>query len=87
MSQLGTEFEAERNVLRYQQPTPQELAALVNTYDARIYERQRHNKDFLVVSLGLSDQPSNLKVEIGADAKDLTEDAAHLRALQTRFTV
>ena len=87
VSQLGTEFEAERNVLRYQQPTPQELAALVNTYDARIYERQRHNKDFLVVSLGLSDQPSNLKVEIGADAKDLTEDAAHLRALQTRFTV
>jgi S-DNA-T family DNA segregation ATPase FtsK/SpoIIIE len=59
----------------------------VERYDARIYERQRTNKDFLEVSLGLSDQPSNLKVEIGADAKDLSEDAVHLRNLQKRYTI
>jgi hypothetical protein len=28
-----------------------------------------------------------LKVEIGADAKDLSEDAVHLRNLQKRYTI
>jgi DNA segregation ATPase FtsK/SpoIIIE and related proteins len=87
VSRLGTTYEAEKKVLHYQQPTPLELSELVERYDARIYERQRHNKDFLEVSLGLSDQPSNLKVEIGADAKDLSEDAVHLRNLQKRYTI
>ena len=82
MNQLGTAYEAEKKVLAYQQPTPLELTEMVANYDARIYERQRHNKDFLEVSIGLSDRPSKLKVEIGADAKDLSEDAAHLRDLQ-----
>ena len=87
VSRLGTTYEAEKKILHYQQPTPLELSELVERYDARIYERQRHNKDFLEVSLGLSDQPSNLKVEIGADAKDLSEDAVHLRNLQKRYTI
>ena len=87
VSQLGTAYEAEKKILGYQQPTPLELTEMVANYDARIYERQRHNKDFLEVSIGLSDQPSKLKVEIGVDAKDLSEDAAHLRNLQERYTI
>lgn len=87
VNQLGTAYEAEKKVLAYQQPTPLELTEMVANYDARIYERQRHNKDFLEVSIGLSDRPSKLKVEIGADAKDLSEDAAHLRDLQERYTI
>ena len=87
VSQLGTAYEAEKKILAYQQPTPLELTEMVANYDARIYERQRHNKDFLEVSIGLSDRPSKLKVEIGADAKDLSEDAAHLRNLQELYTI
>ena len=87
VNQLGTAYEAEKKVLAYQQPTPLELTEMVANYDARIYERQRHNKDFLEISIGLSDRPSKLKVDIGADAKDLSEDAAHLRNLQERYTI
>ncbi|WP_158861880.1 type VII secretion protein EssC [Leifsonia sp. AG29] len=78
--------DSERRVLQYQQPSPQQLAALVERYDRRIYERQRYNKDFLTVSLGLSDRPSAVHVssdvnemDARTQARDVVEVAAAFR--------
>lgn len=86
VSKLGAMYEKEKKILNYQYPTVQELYELVNLYDARIYERQRHNKDFLEVSLGLSDQPSKLKIDVGVESKDLSENAEFLRSLQNKYS-
>jgi S-DNA-T family DNA segregation ATPase FtsK/SpoIIIE len=77
--------EEESSVLRYQQPSPQELAGMVAVYDPRIYERQRFNKDFLQVSLGLSDRPSLMKVSSDVSDKDADEQAQQVAELATRF--
>lgn len=75
----------ERRVLSYQQPSPQQLADLVEEYDSRIYERQRFNKDFLAVSLGLSDRPSALKISSNVSEKDATPQGQHVLDLATGF--
>ncbi|MGH1525861.1 type VII secretion protein EssC [Leifsonia sp. L25] len=78
-------YDDERDVLRYQQPSPQELAAMVERYDPRIYERQRFNKDFLRVSLGLSDRPSALSVSSDVSEKDATAEAQQVSDLASGF--
>lgn len=75
----------EGDVLRYQQPSPQELADMVEVYNPRIYERQRFNKDFLRVSLGLSDRPSSLKVSSDVSEKDAGELAQQVAELAAGF--
>lgn len=75
----------ERRVLLYQQPSPQELAGMVERYDPRIYERQRFNKDFLSVSLGLSDRPSALKVSSDVSEKDTSVQGQHVTDLAAGF--
>ncbi|MDR6865511.1 S-DNA-T family DNA segregation ATPase FtsK/SpoIIIE [Microbacterium resistens] len=75
----------EREVLRYQQPSLQELAGMVEVYDRRIYERQRFNRDFLHVSLGLSDRPSVLKVSSEVNDKDASDEAQQVTELATGF--
>ncbi|MFT4189019.1 MAG: type VII secretion protein EssC [Aeromicrobium sp.] len=75
----------EGEVLRYQQPSPNELADLVEVYDRRIYERQRFNKDFLRVSLGLSDRPSTLKVTSDVQDTDAREEARRVADLALGF--
>lgn len=78
-------YDEERDVLRYQQPSPHELAKLVERYDQRIYERQRFNKDFLRVSLGLSDRPSALKVSSDVSEKDASVEAQRVAELALGF--
>lgn len=75
----------EGRVLRYQHPSPQELAGMVEVYDPRIYERQRFNKDFLQVSLGHSDRPSVMKVSSEVSDKDASEQAQQVAELATGF--
>ncbi|MEN2736823.1 type VII secretion protein EssC [Microbacterium sp. X-17] len=78
-------YDEERDVLRYQQPSPHELAMMVERYDQRIYERQRFNKDFLRVSLGLSDRPSVLKVSSDVSEKDASIEAQRVAELASGF--
>lgn len=75
----------EAQVLGYQQPSPHQLAELVDTYDSRIYERQRFNRDFLNVSLGYSDPPSAVKVTCEVNGKDTSEQARHVAELVEGF--
>ncbi|PPF62126.1 type VII secretion protein EssC [Rathayibacter tritici] len=75
----------ERDVLRYQQPSPQELSDLVEVYDRRIYERQRFNKDFLHVSLGYSDRPSAVTVSSEVNDKDASDEARQVAELAAEF--
>ena len=75
----------EGEVLRYQQPSPQDLAEMARVYDARIYERQRFNKDFLRISLGFSDRPSVLKVSAEVNDKDASDEARQVADLATGF--
>lgn len=85
VAEVATAYEDERKVLRYQQPSPHELAAMVERYDPRIYERQRFNKDFLCVSLGSSDRPSAITVSTGVGEKDTSVEAQHVSDLAARF--
>lgn len=85
VASVSRAYEAEREVLLYQQPDPQELAEMVERYDPRIYERQRFNKDFLSVSLGLSDRPSALKVSSDVTEKDASVQGQHVSDLAAGF--
>ncbi|MFE4467356.1 type VII secretion protein EssC [Leifsonia sp. NPDC056824] len=78
-------YDEERDVLRYQQPSPHELAAMVERYDPRMYERQRFNKDFLRVSLGTSDRPSALTVSSDVSEKDASLGAQQVSELASGF--
>ena len=80
-------YEKETAVLQYQQPTPQQLCELINHFDARIYERQRHNRDFLTISLGLSDNASHVQVKSHIDPKDNSKDAIYLRDIIEQFSM
>lgn len=82
---VASAHEEERMVLRYQQPSPRELAAMVERYDPRIYERQRFNKDFLHISPGSSDRPSAVKVSSGVAEKDSSAEAQQVSDLAARF--
>ena len=75
----------ERQVLHYQQPSPSRLAEMVERYDPRIYERQRFNKDFLSVSLGMSDRPSAVKVSSDVSEKDSSTQGQHVADLAAGF--
>ncbi|QNE37227.1 type VII secretion protein EssC [Leifsonia shinshuensis] len=85
VAQVSQAYDDERAVQRYQQPSPQELAAMVERYDPRIYERQRFNKDFLRVSLGLSDRPSAVKVSSDVSEKDASVEAQRVSELAAGF--
>ena len=76
---------AEREVLEYQLPTPLHLAEMIESYDPRIYERQRFNKDFLEISLGLSDRPSQVSVSSDVSEKDASAAARHVTDLTAGF--
>ena len=85
VGEIDVAYQKEKAVLEFQQPSPIELANKIKKYDARIYERTCQNKDFLNVSLGLSDEPTHLKIETNVDAKDLSEEANHLRGIQDYY--
>ncbi|MFE4952225.1 type VII secretion protein EssC [Leifsonia sp. NPDC056665] len=85
VAEVSRAHDDERGVLLYQQPNPQQLAEMVERYDPRIYERQRFNRDFLSVSLGLSDRPSALKVSSDVSEKDSTAHGRHVTDLATGF--
>ncbi|MEV8213079.1 type VII secretion protein EssC [Leifsonia sp. NPDC077715] len=85
VAEVSRAVDSERRVLSYQQPSPHELAAMVERYEPRIYERQRFNKDFLTVSLGLSDRPSAVKVSSDVSDKDSGARAQQVRDLATAF--
>ncbi|EME3511927.1 type VII secretion protein EssC [Enterococcus faecium] len=85
VGEINVAYQKEKAVLEFQQPSPIELANKIKKYDARIYERTCQNKDFLNVSLGLSDEPTHLKIETNVDAKDLSEEANHLRGIQDYY--
>jgi S-DNA-T family DNA segregation ATPase FtsK/SpoIIIE len=85
VAEIVKAYEDERKVLRYQQPSPYELTAMVERYDPRIYERQRFNKDFLRLSLGSSDRRSAVTVSSGVGEKDSSAEAQHVSELAARF--
>jgi S-DNA-T family DNA segregation ATPase FtsK/SpoIIIE len=78
-------YDDERQVLLYQQPSPLCLAEMVERYDPRIYERRRFNKDFLSLSLGLSDRPSVVKVSSDVSEKDTSAQGQHVKDLAAEF--
>ncbi|MBS7576414.1 type VII secretion protein EssC [Enterococcus sp. MMGLQ5-2] len=86
VNEISKAYETERAVLDFQQPAPERLVDLVLHYDSRIYERQTFNKDFLNISLGESDQPSNLKIDNDINPKDLSADAKRIQELTNHFS-
>lgn len=82
---ISRAYKTEGDVLSYQHPSPQKLVDMVERYEARIYERQRFNKDFLQVSLGISDRPSILNVSSEVSDKDASEKARQIAELVARF--
>lgn len=85
IADVSRAYAGERQVLLYQQPSPHALAEMVERYDPRIYERQRFNKDFLQVSLGLSDRPSAVKVSSGVNEKDASVHGQRVTDLAAEF--
>lgn len=85
VAEVSRAYDDERRVLLYQQPDPQQLSEMVERYDSRIYERQRFNRDFMSVSLGLSDRPSALKVSSDVNEKDATAQGRHITNLAAGF--
>lgn len=85
VSEVAQAHKEEREVLQYQQPSPECLAQMVEVYDSRIYERQAYNRDFLVASLGLSDRPSSLEVSSDVDGTDTNEQAQQVAQLVADF--
>ncbi|MFJ8894785.1 type VII secretion protein EssC [Leifsonia sp. NPDC102414] len=85
VADVSRAYDDEREVLRYQQPSPLQLTEMVERYDPRIYERQRFNKDFLSISLGLSDRPSAVKVSSDVSEKDASAQGQHVTELAAGF--
>lgn len=85
VGEIDTAYQKEKSVLEFQQPSPIELAEKIQKYDSRIYERTRQNKDFLNVSLGVSDESTHLKIDTNVEDKDLSEEANHLREIQNYY--
>ncbi|WP_460059268.1 type VII secretion protein EssC, partial [Pseudolactococcus yaeyamensis] len=86
VGEITRAYKREREVLEFQQPSPEKLVDLTSKYDSRIYERQGYNKDFLTISLGLSDTSSSLTIETDVNDKDLGDDAKHLKNLVQQFS-
>mgnify|MGYP003599071442 CR=1 FL=1 len=86
VSEISNAYEQEKMVLGFQQPTPEKIVDFISNYNSRIYERQRYNKDFLTVSLGSSDQKSSLTIDSDINAKDLSDEAKHLKGLVQQFS-
>ncbi|MFK3669733.1 type VII secretion protein EssC [Leifsonia aquatica] len=85
VADVSRAYTDEHQVLHFQQPSPHVLAEMIERYDPRIYERQRFNKDFVHVSLGLSDRPSAVKVTSGVSEKDASVQGQHVLDLVTEF--
>ncbi|MDR1567400.1 MAG: type VII secretion protein EssC [Streptococcaceae bacterium] len=85
-AQLGQAHRKERQVIHYQQPSPQELLTKLEQYDARLYERMVNHKDFLQVSLGTGTQPSSLKVETDYTSRDEDAWATHVKRLVETYS-
>ena len=86
LGDLTRAYNREKEILEYQYPSPKELMQAIYEWDGRIYERQSYNKDFLEVSLGLSNQPSHLDIKMDVNPRDMSREAEELRQLQKRFS-
>ncbi|MBC1925542.1 type VII secretion protein EssC [Listeria innocua] len=86
VGEIASAYAREKEILDFQQPSPEQLVELTTVYDSRIYERQNYNKDFLTISLGISDTPSSLTIETTVDEKDLSDEAKHLKDLEKQFS-
>lgn len=58
---------AQREALLYHYPAMEDLAQMMASYDARLYEKVKNNKDFLMISLGLGDVEASYNVELSHD--------------------
>lgn len=86
VGKISKAYDKEKEILDFQQPSPQKLAQLIAGYHSRIYERSHHNKDFLSISLGLGDQTSSLTVDTDVNPKDLSSQAQQIKELVQRYS-
>lgn len=82
---ISLQYQEEKKVLEYQQPSPKALASLAQKYDSRIYERMANNKDFLEVTLGLSEQPTNLKLSYPNDEQEKDPEMLRVKGVMKHY--
>ncbi|GAB2027190.1 type VII secretion protein EssC [Lactovum odontotermitis] len=85
-SEIAKRYKEETMVLNYQNPSPETLSELIETYNSRIYERMVNNKDFLEVSLGRGNQTSHLTVESDVNARDNDENTQHVKHIAELYS-
>lgn len=84
-AQISQLYDEEKRVLNYQQPSPQKLVELAQTYNSRLYERMLNNKDFLEVSLGTSEQATNLKLSYPNGDQEKDPALLHVQKVMAHF--
>lgn len=73
----------------YHYPAQNKIVELVVNYDSRIYERNLIDGDFLTLSIGKTDQPSEYKIDLDREEIVLKEDELQRKAreLKEEFSV
>jgi len=84
-AKIGKYYNDETMVLKFKHPAPEKIARLIETYDARIYERMRNNKDFLEVSVGKGNVNSHLKLESDINSRDTDDNTLRVKRLLERY--
>jgi S-DNA-T family DNA segregation ATPase FtsK/SpoIIIE len=85
VGKIATAYKKEAEILRYQNPSPDELGDKIDHFDARIYERMVGHKDFLDVSLGLGEKASQLKLKSQLRPQDQDENTKLIQKVLTAY--
>ncbi|GAB2026235.1 type VII secretion protein EssC [Lactovum odontotermitis] len=85
VSELVKKYDEETEVLRFKQPSPQTLTGMIQHFDSRIYERMANQKDFLEVSLGTGEMPSQLSLSTDIADRENDEAAERVKKIIQRY--
>lgn len=89
--ELSDTFEQEKEAYRYNYPTIEVQARLVNTFHHRLYERINTDDDFMTISIGKQDSHVSFPIEVkeaelSLDNDKLEEQARHLKSAFSQIT-
>jgi len=84
-AEIGAQYKAETEILNFKQPAPAQLRTMIETYDARIYERMANNKDFLEIAVGTGQVASQLSVNSEINNRDTDTNTRRVQRLLEHY--
>lgn len=85
VAEIARKYDEETNILKFKNPKPQAIMDMIDRLDSRIYERMVNNKDFLEISVGEGNQPSQLTIDSEINAKDTDQNTVQIKHIIQKY--